>query len=328
VSLVAGLVVTALGALLFIPAAALLSFPAFVGATFVLATGLCCVETASETYVNCLGDPEQATQRLNLAQAFSGLGTIVGPFLGGALFFSPLVTHALGGPHRSIQITYAVIALGVLVFAALLARARLPETTEIETDPNAAADLPLHQQRHFVLAVITQILYVSAQVSTGAFFINLAVETWPGFTSQNAAFLLSIAMVGYLAGRFLTTALMSRVAPRNVLILYATASVVLMLVVSMGLARISALALMGAFFFMAPMFGTIFGLGGAGLGRHTKRGFSILVTAIGGGILLVYPMGLIAERYGTARAYLLPTLCLAAVGLYAWKGARRPALAI
>jgi FHS family L-fucose permease-like MFS transporter len=319
-----GLTVTAIGAVLFIPSAHFASFGFFVGSMFVLASGLCFLETAADTYVNVLGPPEHASRRLNLAQSFNALGVFVGPLIGGALFFQG------GDPaqaQQAVQATYAVIAIAVLIFAAVIASARLPEpgpahVAEIADGPQAvepgAATLA---RRHFVLGVVTQALYVGAQVGCGAFFINLATETWPGLTSRAGAFLLSVATAAYLVGRFATTALLLRFSPRAVLTTYGLANVLLCLVVSAGVEKVSALALVGVFFFMSTMFATIFTLGVADLGGATKRGASVMVMAIGGGVLLPYPMGRMAEAWGTPAAFLLPAACFALVAVYGWRGA-------
>lgn len=131
--IVSGLAVTAFGALLFIPAARAASFPFFVGSMFVLASGLCCLETAADTYVNVLGPPEHAPQRLNLAQSFNALGVFFGPLIGGALFFRQGPT---GGGQGEVQATYLVIAVLVLIFAAVVSRARLPEIHDAHHGPD------------------------------------------------------------------------------------------------------------------------------------------------------------------------------------------------
>ena len=118
--IVSGLAVTAIGTLLFIPAAGAGAFLPFVGSMFVLAAGLCILETSADTYVNVLGDPAKASQRLNLAQSFNALGVFFGPLIGGTVFFSPTTTEALGGATRSIQVVYGLIAVGVVLFVMTL----------------------------------------------------------------------------------------------------------------------------------------------------------------------------------------------------------------
>lgn len=321
--IVSGLGLTAFGALLFIPAASMGAFAPFVGSMFVLAAGLCLLETSADTYVTVLGSPEHAPRRLNLAQSFNALGVFIGPLIGGAVFFSPTTTAALGGAERAVQTVYGLIAVGVIAFAFAVWRVRLPETGLADHDGGAGAGqaTPLLRRPHFIAGVITQALYIGAQVGIGAYFINLVTETWPGLSSQQGAFLLSLAAIGYLVGRFAATALLLRVRPRVLLTVYGLINVVLTLVVAAGIQRVSAVALIVVFFFESTMFATIFALGTEGLGAETKRASSLMVMAIGGGVLLPWPMGRLADLYGAHVAFLLPAACFAVVAWYGWRGA-------
>ncbi|MDE1987208.1 MAG: sugar MFS transporter [Alphaproteobacteria bacterium] len=323
--LVTGLIVTAIGALLFVPSAQVESFPFFVGSMFVLATGLCVLETSADTYVSVLGKPENAPKRLNLAQSFNALGVFFGPIIGGSLFFNEGVTKALDGAQHAVQLTYLIISIAVLLFALVVSRAYLPEIHEPDharKDLDVAPEKSLIHNRHFVLGILTQAFYIGSQVGVAAFFINLTTETWHGMTSQDAAYLLSVATLAYLVGRFFTTALLLRFTPQLILTIYGIANVLLCLVAAAGIEKISALALVGVFFFMGTMFPTIFTLGIRDLGRSTKRASSIMVMAIGGGAILPYPMGLIGDAYGMPTAFLLPAIGFALVALYGAMGAR------
>src|SRR5579862_631644 len=130
VGLVSGLTVTAIGALLFVPSAQAASFPGFVGSMFVLASGLCCLETSADTYVSVLGPADRATQRLNLAQSFNALGVFFGPLIGGALFFNASTAADAGSEQHAVQMTYLAIAIAVLIYAVTLWRSYLPEIRE------------------------------------------------------------------------------------------------------------------------------------------------------------------------------------------------------
>jgi MFS transporter, FHS family, L-fucose permease len=322
--LVSGLVVIAFGAFLFVPSAQLESFPYFVMSMFVLATGLCVLETSADTYVSVLGKPENAPRRLNLAQSFNALGVFCGPIIGGALFFNPSVAKMFGGPQQAVQFTYVVIAIAVVLFAVVMTLSWLPE---IKPEDHLAAGesdkpaKPLFQQRHFVFGFITQAIYLGSQVGVYSFFLNQATESWHGMTTQQAAFLFSIGVLCYLIGRFATTVLMMRVAPRTILAIYGVINVVLCLVTAAGIDKVSVLSLIPVFFFMGTMFPTIFTLGIRDLGAHTKRASSIMVMAIGGGVLLPYPMGMIGDAYGMPAAFLLPAAGFVLVTWYGWKGA-------
>jgi FHS family L-fucose permease-like MFS transporter len=226
----------------------------------------------------------EAPQRLNLAQSFNALGVFFGHVVGGALFFDPTLASRLGGEQKAVQWTYLIAALLIAMFAVVLARATLPEVLATAGPADSALRPPNNARA-------------------------------PG------AFLLSLATIGNLVGRFTSTAVLSRVAPRSLLMVYGVLNVLLCLLVTAGLQKVSAMALIAVFFFMSPMFATIFTLGVKNLGASTKRGASIMVMAIGGGVLLPYPMGRIADAYGTPAAFLLPAVCFAVVALYGWKGA-------
>ncbi len=312
-----GLSLFVAGALLFIPATSASKFEFFLFALFVIACGLACLETAANPYVTFLGAPERAEQRLNLSQSFNGVGSFIGPIIGGALFF--------GGDHATssggVKATYVAIAAVVAVIALLIARTPMPFIRE-ETVADAAGTRPLSQQRHLHYAVLAQFFYVAAQVGIGAFFINFVTEHAAGTTSQGASFLLSVAMVCFLGGRFLGTALMSKVAPATLLSLYAAVNVLLCALVAAGFGWVSVVALIATFFFMSIQFPTIFALGVKNLGANTKRGASFIIMAIVGGALVPPLMGWVADHHGTAISYLVPAACFVIVAWYGKSGWR------
>jgi len=316
-----GLAVTALGAFCFIPSAAANQFLPFVLSMFILASGLACLETSADSYVNVLGPPEQASRRLNLAQSFNGLGTFVGPLIGGTLFFGGTAS-ATTNAHQSVTLIYALIGIAIVAFALFVWRAELPEIVDEEHHQSGGTPDNIFARRHFVCGVLIQAIYIGAQVGIGALFINVALATWPGLNAREAAYLLSLALALYMCGRFASTALLARVSPHNLLTWFALANVTLSLLVALGIARISLAAMIGVFFFMSTMFPTIFALGVRDLGTGTKRGASFMVMAIGGGVILPYPMGLLAERFGAPAAFFLPAAAFALVALYGTRWSR------
>jgi MFS transporter, FHS family, L-fucose permease len=324
--LVSGLVVIAVGAFCFVPAGQIASFPYFVLSMFVLASGLCVLETSADTYVSVLGKPEHATHRLNLAQSFNALGVFCGPLIAANLFFNPEVAKALGGPQQSVQLIYLIIGVAVLIFAVVMGRSWLPEIRPEDHAPATANDnpvKPLWQNRHFTFGFVTLAIYIAAQVGVYAFFLNQATETWTGMTTAEANYLFSIGVLAYLIGRFATTALIVKFSARAVLAVYGVINVALCLVAAAGINKVSALALLPVFFFMGTMFPTIFTLAIRGLGAHTKRASSLMVMTIGiGGLLFVYPMGMIGDTFGMPPAFLLPAFGFIVVTWYGWKGAK------
>ncbi|XCY76417.1 sugar MFS transporter [Pseudomonas sp. CBR-F] len=317
-----GLCLYAAGALLFMPAAAAASFPFFLFALFVIACGLGCLETAANPYATVLGEPQGAERRLNLAQSFNGLGQFFGPLIGGAMFFSAGSTPA--SDMSSLQTTYVVIAVLVLLVALLIARTPLPDLRAQEQALQPTAGKGLWQHREFIGGVITQFFYVAAQVGVGAFFINYVTEHWAQMGNQQAAYLLSIAMLAFMFGRFFSTWLMGRVSAQKLLLIYALINIALCGLVVIGLEGISVIALIAVFFFMSIMFPTLFAMGVKNLGPHTKRGSSFMIMAIVGGALMPYLMGKVADNSTVALAYLLPMGCFVIVAVYARSRLRHP----
>lgn len=312
-----GLGLFAIGALLFVPATRAASFEYFLLALFVIASGLACLETAANPYVTSLGPVEGGPRRLNLSQSFNGLGQFVGPLIGGALFFS----GAQGvGAHASVQTTYVVIAGVVLLVALAIWRTPMPDLREHERLATPEGDVPLLRQRHFIFGVVAQFFYVAAQVGVGAFFINFVTEHGAGVSSKGGAYLLSVGMLCFFAGRFVGTLLMMRVAPHRLLGVYAIISVALTSIVVAAFPRLSTYALIALFFFMSIMFPTIFALGIRNLGANTRRGSSFLIMSIVGGALAPYVMGSIADHSSTAIAFLLPAACFVVVAWYGFRG--------
>ncbi|MBY4839870.1 L-fucose:H+ symporter permease [Pantoea sp. DY-5] len=317
--ILAGLSLYAIGALLFVPAAMVNDFSVFLFALFVLACGLGCLETAANPYATVLGDPNGAERRLNLAQSFNGLGQFVGPMIGGSLFFTQASQDAA---QDSVKITYVVIACVVISIALLFKRTALPDIRESASQHIQQPGATLWQQKHFVGGVIAQFFYVAAQVGVGAFFINYATEHWHGVTNQSAAYMLSVAMICFMLGRFFSTWLLGRVKPAAMLAAYALINIVLCAVVMVGAGDVSVVALIAIFFFMSTMFPTIFAMGVKNLGESTKQASSFMIMAIVGGAIMPYFMGLISDHVSTAVAYSLPLLCFVVVLAYALRQRR------
>src|SRR5688572_6962348 len=317
--IIAGLLLYATGALLFYPSANMGSFNFFLLALFILASGLTFLETAANPYITVLGKPETSAFRLNLSQSFNGVGSILGPAIGGALFFGSMNK---GMELGNVRMVYIVIAAIVLVVAFLFVKTKMPEIKEEELviDKKMHAGKTLFQHRHFVWAVIAQFFYVAAQVGIAALFINYCTEKGLGITNEKAAYLLSASLVLFTAGRFAGTALMKKIPPNKLLTMYAAANIILCAVVVWLSGMISIYALMGVFFFESIMFPTIFALGVKNLGAFTKRGSSFIIMSIVGGAVMPYVMGFLAEKYSTPFSFIVPLFCFVVVLIFGWKG--------
>jgi FHS family L-fucose permease-like MFS transporter len=316
--IILGLLLYATGAFLFYPSAQLMSFNFFLLAVFILASGLTCLETAANPYVTVLGKPETSEFRLNLSQCFNGVGSFIGPIIAANVFFNESSSES--GSLDSVKMVYIIIAIVVLFVAFLFWRTYLPEIKESEMVSSKVQDTkPLFQHSHFVYGVIAQFFYVAAQVGIAALFINYCTEAKHEIDNAKASYLLSISLLLFTVGRFVGTALMRKIAPNTLLMIFALINILLCAVVVFGNGWLSVYALMTVFFFESIMFPTIFALGVKDLGHHTKKGSSFQIMSIVGGALMPYFMGLLSEKT-TAQAYIIPLFCFVVVAWYGWKG--------
>jgi FHS family L-fucose permease-like MFS transporter len=316
-----GLLLYATGALLFYPSAENASFPFFLLALFILASGLTFLETAANPYITVLGKPETSEFRLNLSQSFNGVGSFIGPWIGGALFFgneSQDQQSQLG----SVKFVYIAIAALVLIVAFLFIKTKMPEVKEEELviDQETHSGRALSQHRHFVWAVVAQFFYVAAQVGIAALFINYCTEKGLGITNEKASYFLGVSLLLFTIGRFAGTAIMKAIAPNKLLAIYAVVNMLLCAIVVWIPGMISIYSLMAIFFFESIMFPTIFALGVKNLGVYTKKGASFIIMSIVGGALVPVVMGTLAQQYSTPVAYIVPLICFLVVFVFAVSG--------
>lgn len=318
--IIMGLLLYALGAFLFYPAAEASDFNFFLLALFVLASGLACLETAANPYVTVLGSPETAAHRLNVSQCFNGVGSFMGPIIASFLFFGSQGTDSADS-LEAVKMVYIIIGITVLLVAGIFMKTVLPEIKEESLVSNHnKVTRPLFKHRNFTFGVVAQFFYVAAQVGMAALFINYCTESGVGIDNAKAAKLLSIALILFTAGRFVGTLLMRIISANKLLSVYALINVMLSFIVVLNQAWISVYALLTIFFFMSVMFPTIFALSIKNLGQHTKKASSFLIMSIVGGALVPYFMGLIADHYSTSLSYIIPLGCFIVVFFYGLLG--------
>ena len=325
--IVGGLLLFATGTFLFWPAATLRSYPFFLGALFVIASGLTFLETAANPYISVLGEPATAPRRLNFAQAFNGLGASLAALLGGRLILSGTALTPeqqaempaaeldayLANEALAVRVPYLVIGLVVLAVAVLFLRVHLPEIVE---DDRATGERDTRAWRRLRFGVVAQFCYVGAQVGVASFFIRFAGQV-AGFGEQAAADLLATGLLLFMVGRFVGSALMRWIGAPTLLAGCALANIVLVAVAASTSGAAAVYALLGVELFMSIMFPTIFSLSIDGLGRDTKLGSSLLVMSIVGGAVVPPLMGAISDRHGLQPAYLVPLACFVVVLLFA-----------
>ena len=317
--IIMGLLLFAIGAFGFIPAAFLHSATPFLIALFVIACGLCILETAANPYSTILGPPASAAQRLNLSQSFNGLGWILGPLVGGLLIFG-----ASEGDSMALTKPYILVG-GIVLFVALLFFfTKLPEikpeeeeevTAIVEEKPAAS----LWKRRQFVRSVVAQFCYCAAQTGIFGFFINYVTEMDPGISNLRASRILAFGgmalfMIGRLSGSFT----MKWLAPGRLLTWYSLLSAVCMALVVASVGTLSLYALYLSFFFMSIMFPTIFALGLEGMGVYTKKASSYIVMGVVGGAFSPMLMGYIGEE-NMALGFIVPLIAFLYILYFAIK---------
>jgi FHS family L-fucose permease-like MFS transporter len=325
--------------LLFWPAALVGRYSFFLAALFVIASGLSFLETSSSPFIAQCGDPETSERRLNFSQAFNPLGAITGALVGTVFIFSgielnPIQVSAMQAAHtydaylrlETLRVIRPYVVLGIvaLAWAMLIARTKFPaiagESDASDSDRGNVRDL--FRQRHFILAVVAQFLYVGAQVGTWSYFIPY-VQDYTHEPEKIAGYLLTGNLVALGVGRAFSTYLMKYVAPARLMGIYGVINLAL---VSVGVflpGWTGLWALLMTSFFMSLMFPTIFALGLKGLGANTKIGGSLIVMAIVGGAIYPPAIGLLSEKLGSlALAYGLLLPAYAFIAYYAFMGSK------
>ncbi len=323
-----GLVVSGVGALLFYPAASLPSYAFFLTALFVLASGIAFLQVAANPYVTVLGPREGASSRLNLTQAFNALGTTLAPFFGGYLFLaSGAVPGSLAEAH-AVRLPYVGLALTLFVLAGGIAFFKLPRILSAEGDDAAHSIRDALRIPHVALGVVAIFVYVGAEVSIGSFLVNfLEQPTIGAMDSVTAAKHVSYYWGGAMLGRFIGSLVLRRVDAGRLLAACAAVAATLVVTALLSVGSLAMWSLLAVGLFNSIMFPTIFTLGVAGLGKLTSRGSSLLVMAIVGGAVIPVIFGLIADRVGLQRAFVLPALCYFYIVFYGIRGSRQKAAA-
>ena len=314
-----GLLLYAAGAFGFIPAAMSQSFHPFLISLFVVACGLCVLETAANPYSTVLGPKDSAARRINLSQSFNGLGWIFGPILGGKL-----ILGATPGDTMALTKPYIILGVGTLIIALFFLFTKLPDI--METDENAVAgelNVPaksMWSHKHFILAIFAQFLYCAAQTGIFSFFINYVTEQNKSISPKDASYFLGfIGMVLLLLGRLSGSFIMSKFKPNRLLAVYAGLCALAMALVIFRLGNVSLYALYLSFFFMSIMFPTIYALGLSKMGVYTKKASSYIILGVAGGAFAPMLMGFIGDK-NMAIGFIVPLVCFLYIAFYGLKG--------
>ncbi|KAK3074145.1 hypothetical protein LTR53_003675 [Teratosphaeriaceae sp. CCFEE 6253] len=344
VTILMGLALYSLGAVMFWPTAHFsnpnntkAAFGGFLACTLVIACGLATLETSANSYAVVIGDPSLASARLQFCQSWNGtklratthvdpyadnvtgVASFVGPLIASKAFFSGANQNSL----TNVQYVYLAVACAGASVAVLFYFAKLPEVEEqpaaarrgsvvqestvelgVDQEGRIIGDGPLYKQYNMIFGVIAQFCYVGAQVTIASFFINYATEN-AGYSAAQASQMLSYALITFTVGRFVATALATVFESNFLLTIYCCCALALNAYIAAGHGKPAVAVLIVIFFFEYP---TIFTLGTANLGRHTRRGAGILVMGVSGGAVFPPIQGAIADAASTRISYVVP-LC-------------------
>jgi FHS family L-fucose permease-like MFS transporter len=338
--IIVGLLIAALGGLLFFPAASIQQYWAYLVIFFIIATGMCFLETAANPYVTVLGDQKTSSRRLNLAQSFNGLGAFIA-----AMFLSKLVLSNSnysretlpadypGGWVGFVQIEtdamklpYLILAIVLILIAVVFIFSHLPKIKEGDREEGDVQgekliDFSVFRHSNLRWGVVAQFFYNGGQTAINAMFLVYSCK-YLNMAESTATTFFGIYMLAFLLGRWIGTLLMVKFKPQNMLVAYAIANMTLCAVITGFGGVIGLYAMIAVSFFMSIMYPTQFSLALKGLGGKTKSGSAFLVMAIVGNVILPPLTGHIMDIFPSMYhvAYIVPLICFAFCGYYGWKG--------
>ena len=332
--IIIGLLLFGIGSILFVPAADTLQYVFFLGALFIIASGLTFLETAANPYITILGPAHTATRRLNFSQSFNGLAAYIAPaYIGPLILSNKNLTQAqmdsmphdqlqayLAGEAASVKMPYLILGLIILAVAVIFFFTRMPDIKEGHEEHGEASFAGALASSNLKWGIIAQFFYVGAQVCVASFFIRMCT-TVAGLDEDTAAKYLGVYGLFFMLGRFAGTFCMQFIQPKKLLLLYAVINIVLSAVAITSSGITVVYTLIAIAFFMSIMFPSIFALGIEGLGHNTKIGSSLIIMSIVGGAILPPVLGLISDKTGNIQnGYIVPLICFAVVLLFAVKG--------
>lgn len=319
--IVVGLTTTGIGALLFLPASATISYGLFLFGFFILASGITILQVAANPYVAILGKPETASSRLNLTQAFNSLGTTIAPLFGAFMILENNFTTAQE-EAAAVKLPYIMIAVTLFAIAILFSLIKLPKLTSEEKTTKTSGSA--WQYRHLVLGAIGIFVYVGSEVSIGSFLVNFFNQPEiAGLSEAEAGRYVAFYWGSAMVGRFIGSAIQSMIKPNKVLAFNALMAILLVAITMMLTGTMAMWAIILVGLFNSIMFPTIFTLSIDGLGEHTSQGSGILCMAIVGGALIPLLMGYFADTIGIQAAFFIPLLGYVYILYYGIKGFKR-----
>ena len=334
-----GLLLVAIGSLIFIPAAIYRTYSIFLLGLFVQGAGLAVLQTAANPYVTILGPEESAAKRMSIMGICNGIAGIVAPAILGAIILNNADTIAeqlkhmttvdknlaLNALAQKVIFPYSIITFILILLAAVIYRSNLPEINEApeETDASGAivpsSKTSVFNFPHLLIGVFTLFLYVGVEVIAGNTIIGYG--TYQGISLTTAKFFTSFTLTGMLAGYLVGIICIPKYFSQKMALRYSAAFGIIFALLALfthGYISVMFVALLGLA--NSLMYPSIWPLAIGGLGKFTKMGSSFLVMAISGGALLPLLYGWLADHINAQQAYWIVIPCYAMIGYYAIAG--------
>jgi len=345
--IVLGLIIMALGCLLFYPAAEYRNFNVFLIGYFTLASGITVLQVAANPYVALLGSEEGASSRLNLSQAFNSLGTTIAPVVGALFLLSDSVktseeidllnitdkANYYAAEAATVQVPFLLIATFIGILALIFSFIKLPKVME---DSPKGGYLALLKNKLMMLGALGIFVYVGAEVAIGSFLVNyfddmnLAVIVAENntmmsiantiastfnktFSNSDPKSLLGIFIIFYwggaMIGRFIGAYLTKIMSPGRVLSIFASLAIILIIISINTVGLLSMWSILAVGLFNSIMFPTIFTLTLRGLGDLKAQASGLLCMAIVGGAIIPFAFGSLIDGFGFKTAFILTIVC-------------------
>ncbi len=342
--IIIGLALYAIGALLFFPAAQFEIFGFFLVSLYILTFGLAFLETTANPYILSMGTPETATRRLNLAQSFNPMGSILGMFVasqvilpaldsdkrdaaGNLLFDTMSVAEKAAVRTHDLAVIrdpYVILGFFVIAMLVVIAVSKMPKRASADHEVHAMDSFRrLMKNPNYREGVIAQVFYVGAQIMCWTFIIQYADNL--GIAKAEAQRYNIVAMAIFICSRFISTFMMKYLNSKLMLTLFATGGILTTtgVILIQGMPGLYLLVATSAF--MSLMFPTIYGIALEGVGDDATIGAAGLVMAIVGGALMPPLQGLIIDQ-GTIGflpavnfSFILPFICFVAIAIYGYR---------
>ena len=315
--IILGLLLYAAGAILFLPAAYAASYGFYLVAIYIMAGGCSVLETTANPYILSMGSPETATRRLNIAQSFNPIGSIIGILMSKYFILKDISLYSVSGTYASLGLVLIAILVAMLFV-------KMPAGRDSGNRSGILASFGrLFRNRLYRYGVVAQFFYVGAQIGVWSFTIRIVMQEL-GVLEAQASTIYLITIIGFCLSRFIYTWLMKWVSPAKLLLAGGVLSTLMTAVVVLGAGSgwLLIVALVLISFFMSLMFPTIYGLslGGVAQSEHpddAKLGASGLIMAILGGALLTPLQGLVSDNSSIYMSYVIPAICFVVVTLFA-----------